>query len=317
MIVNAVLTSLLLASAPTKLAAPGFDLIDVDRRRGEFAAQFFVQQLAREGQFAIIAPDQVAATLGLARQRQLLGCGDEDNSCIAEIAGALNVDALVLGSIAKVPDGYAVTVKVSSARNGTTLAGAGSRIDGDERELLDWLSTAAGSIARSLRDPASPTASVVSTEPQHRIEVSAPFVSLEYSYRIAPKLWVAIRGGAQWGISPPYRGPSGTARGDVGYFGSSRNYVGAVLMRHRSTARLGWGWGAFGGLQGGFTQVRDRDLSRYLGPGLVLGVEGGVAGARVGVEAHLHWPGFFTGTGSFATGPSLVLLPTVSYGVSF
>ena len=51
----------------------------------------------REQGFEVITPADIAAALGLERQRQLLGCSE--SSCLAELGGALGVDYVCRGTV--------------------------------------------------------------------------------------------------------------------------------------------------------------------------------------------------------------------------
>ena len=57
----------------------------------------------RYGFVPVTSSKDVQAIVGLDRQKQLLGCGTQ--SCSAELAGALSVDAPLFGSVAKAGSG--------------------------------------------------------------------------------------------------------------------------------------------------------------------------------------------------------------------
>src|SRR5881275_2813995 len=84
---------------PLKLAVPGLSVVDVDPQRTSFLAEHLAQQLSDEGAQVVSAQD-LAVMLGLDRQRQLMGC--TGGKCITELTGALGVDGLVTGSVARV-----------------------------------------------------------------------------------------------------------------------------------------------------------------------------------------------------------------------
>lgn len=54
----------------------------------------------REHGLKVMTGRDIGAVLGLERQKQLLGCMDDSTSCSAELAGALGVGALVVGTVA-------------------------------------------------------------------------------------------------------------------------------------------------------------------------------------------------------------------------
>jgi hypothetical protein len=57
----------------------------------------------------LITQDEIAALLGLERQKSLLGCGDD--KCMAEVGGALGVDRLVTGRLSKVGETWLFNLK--------------------------------------------------------------------------------------------------------------------------------------------------------------------------------------------------------------
>lgn len=61
--------------APLKVAAPGFNVINLEARLGEFYTEHTAQQLKLLG-LEVITVREIASMLGLERQRQLLGCSE-------------------------------------------------------------------------------------------------------------------------------------------------------------------------------------------------------------------------------------------------
>lgn len=82
-----------------------------------------------------IAPDDIRALLEKETEKQLLGC--EDDSCLAEIGGMLGADVLVKGRVAKIEEGYSVTLNSVDARRATPLAHISEVWGGESIGLLD------------------------------------------------------------------------------------------------------------------------------------------------------------------------------------
>src|SRR6185295_5852068 len=97
-------------SLPVRLASPGFSLVGLSDQKGALFVEHLNKQLELRG-VSVTGKNDIAALLGLERQKQLLGCSDEQASCLAELAGALGVDGLLTGSLGKVGNGYVVEVK--------------------------------------------------------------------------------------------------------------------------------------------------------------------------------------------------------------
>ena len=144
---------LLAAAPPEKLAALGFSRANVDEGVADVAADHFARQLGLQG-FSVTTGKDLAAVIGVERQKQLLGCADADSSCLAELSNALGVDAVVTGSLGRFGSRYTVNVKATAAKDGSSL-GVFSAEVGSEDELPATLSRAAREIAVQLRPSAS------------------------------------------------------------------------------------------------------------------------------------------------------------------
>ncbi|MBK7859850.1 MAG: hypothetical protein IPJ65_14750 [Archangiaceae bacterium] len=140
---------LIIAAAPQKLAAVGFSHANVAESVAEVASDHFAQQLSGQG-FRVVTAKELAALIGIERQKQLLGCADSDSSCLAELTNALGTDALVTGSIGRFGARFTVNIRVTAATDGAALAVFSSEV-GSEDELPATLSRAAADIAGQLR----------------------------------------------------------------------------------------------------------------------------------------------------------------------
>ena len=148
------------AAAATQLAAPGFQLVNIDPKMGEFYSDHFAQQLTLRG-LRVTTRNEIAAVLGLERQKALMGCEEAARSCLAELAGAIGADGIITGSLAKLDSGsYVMNVKIVSGGDARPL-GAWAGKAKDQDGVVDWLTDtaerAAGEVSRSLgRETASP-----------------------------------------------------------------------------------------------------------------------------------------------------------------
>ena len=114
--------AVLLAASPNpiKLASPGLSGMNVTPEMLAFVTDHVNQQLALEG-LDVLSSAQVAAVIGLERQKQLLGCSSDTN-CMAEIANALGVDGLVVGTIARLGDTFQLDLRVAASTDARNLA---------------------------------------------------------------------------------------------------------------------------------------------------------------------------------------------------
>jgi len=110
-----------LAAVPElKVATTTFTHVGLTDEKAAFFTEYLSARLAQADGVAVTSPKDIAAVLGMERQRQLMGCDDASN-CIAELAGAMGVDAIVTGQIAKVGEKLQLTVKVVAAQTGRPL----------------------------------------------------------------------------------------------------------------------------------------------------------------------------------------------------
>lgn len=141
-----VLAATLSASTPQKIASTGWSSVKVDPELTAFYADTFAKELRAKGLVVITAAD-IAAVLGLERQRQLMGC--TESGCSAELGNALGADALITGTLAKLDGTLNATLRVISTNDGRVLAEETVRAEGEER-FLRRLAEAAASIADTL-----------------------------------------------------------------------------------------------------------------------------------------------------------------------
>jgi hypothetical protein len=165
---TAALLSAFVAHAEMKLASPGLTYTNIDPSLGDAIIDRFVTQLGEAGPFKITTAKDIAQVVGLERQKQLMGCSDAtSSSCLAELAGALGVDAIISGSLAKIGTGYTITLRVVKSSDGSQLATASMRVKSED-ELQDWLESEAKVLAAQIRGgPAStgPAAVTSSSSP--------------------------------------------------------------------------------------------------------------------------------------------------------
>ncbi|MCU0697153.1 MAG: hypothetical protein MUC96_11530 [Myxococcaceae bacterium] len=76
-------------------------------------------ELGRDSRLKVITSADVATLLGLERQKQLLGCSEE--SCVAELTGALGAAYVVSGALARVDDVVRLDLQVLSTAKGAAV----------------------------------------------------------------------------------------------------------------------------------------------------------------------------------------------------
>jgi hypothetical protein len=97
-----------------------------------------VGELRRSPGVSVMTDADVAAVIGVERQRQLLGCSD--SSCLTEIGGALGVDRIVHGSVGRVGGSLVVNLTSIDPAAGRPVASVSERLKGGSDEaFLDAL----------------------------------------------------------------------------------------------------------------------------------------------------------------------------------
>jgi TolB-like protein len=133
-----VLFPVLLAAGPQKLAA-----MDIQAREGvtpglaQIVTDAVVLEIRRRARdMTVIASEDLRNLMGFETQKQKLGC--QEMACLAEIGGALGVDQLVVGSLAKLGSSYILDLRLIDARHAKVLVEANERLKSKaQEELLD------------------------------------------------------------------------------------------------------------------------------------------------------------------------------------
>jgi uncharacterized protein (TIGR03382 family) len=109
--------------------------LGVEPKLAELVTDALVAELADRGLQTITSKD-VETALGFERQKTMLGCGDD--TCLAEIAGALGADRVVSGDIAQVRELTVFSVQLFNTRTGAVEKRFHERMSGGEAaDLLD------------------------------------------------------------------------------------------------------------------------------------------------------------------------------------
>jgi hypothetical protein len=131
--------SLVLAVEPTaelKIAAPGLNTSGMEAS----VAAPLTDHLARAFKgVRVITPRDISVLLGLERQKQLLGCGEESSECMAELGNALGVQGVLVGDLVKLGKTMQINARIIDPLTGRQLAAASERVNTEE-EIFDALS---------------------------------------------------------------------------------------------------------------------------------------------------------------------------------
>lgn len=143
------LALLVLAAIPS-LGVPGLTPVDVPPERVAFFEDHLIQELSNQN-LKVMSGRDVAALLGVERQKQLVGCSE--SSCAIELANALGVGAILLGSIARLDGILIADVRVLESGTGKRLAAHSVRANSDSA-FLEKLDELARVLAKQLNPEA-------------------------------------------------------------------------------------------------------------------------------------------------------------------
>ncbi len=119
--------SLLLSVAPS-VAVPGLTGAGLEAGEVDLYGTLLASGLRERG-LKVITAEDMAAMLGMDRQRALLGCA---TTCSAEFAAALGTDGILLGRVGRLGAGYTLSARVLSAKDAEVLAEATETATGPE-----------------------------------------------------------------------------------------------------------------------------------------------------------------------------------------
>ena len=119
---------------PTKttrrLAVYELDAAGIDPRIARVLTDSVVAEVRKLQRTVVVGMDEIRAMLDLEASKQIMGCLDD--SCLAEIAEALGVDGIIIGSVAIVGDGTTFGLKHIDQGTATTLGQSTRRIEGTD-----------------------------------------------------------------------------------------------------------------------------------------------------------------------------------------
>ena len=142
--------TLVLTAAPVSIAVPGVGCVGMPPALCDSFVDRFVAVASETGKLRVVTQRDIVQLIGLERQRQLLGCGEDGKSeCLAELAGALGVDSLLSMSLTRSDPYFVVTARVIRARDGSIWTTATERVE-REGELFDKIDSIARRFAVAL-----------------------------------------------------------------------------------------------------------------------------------------------------------------------
>jgi hypothetical protein len=137
--------------APAAGEVPSVLVLPLEPKNGtrqdvaELATAILVGRLRAVPGVRIVSYDEVENAMTQEQRRMMAGC--ESVGCAAEIAGALNVDQIVLGALGRMGKSYVLSLSRIQARSASPLGTAVRRFDGaTEDTLVDEIARAAADL---------------------------------------------------------------------------------------------------------------------------------------------------------------------------
>ena len=146
--------AILLIAAPDK---PGVAALNIAAERGvdeslvKILTDALLSQLKSSERFAsVIGSSDIQAMISMEQQKQVLGC-DED-SCLAQLGGALGVPYLVTGSLGNVGGRFMLNLKLLQVED-ARVAERVTRVYKDEGAMVDGLHAAVAALIKGVSPP--------------------------------------------------------------------------------------------------------------------------------------------------------------------
>jgi hypothetical protein len=127
-----------------KLGALGLSGLGIPADKLQYYSDHLAQRLSVSG-VRVVTQAELAALIGLERQKELLGCANDSGTCNAEIAAALGVDGIVTGSLGFHGEEFQLDIKVIATGDKPPLSVYSQR--GPTKALLDEIDLAAWQVA--------------------------------------------------------------------------------------------------------------------------------------------------------------------------
>jgi hypothetical protein len=121
---------------PIRVAVTDLSLSDVDEKVARVVYESLLAELRKLSRASVIGMDEIRAMLDLEAQKQAVGC-ESDESCLADIAGALGADVLVIGTLAKVGEQHVFGLRRIDQRSASVAGGVSKQMAaGNGEEFL-------------------------------------------------------------------------------------------------------------------------------------------------------------------------------------
>jgi len=167
----------LLLIALGSVAQPRVAVLDVVGRGGvapdllqAISEDVLVEVRAQSRGLKVIGAEEIRSLMGLAREKQKLGCLDV--SCLVEVGGALGAEQVVIGTLGRVGQVYLLSLKRVDVRRAQVLQTASAQLsDKKDEALLVSVRRLVGSLFAVPNADLDPSLALAETESESQPEV--------------------------------------------------------------------------------------------------------------------------------------------------
>lgn len=126
----------------------------ISQEQMDALSDMMANEIRGRGGFRVIGKSDIRATLQMMEDKTALGCSDD--SCIAELGGALGVRWVVVGNVSLFGKTYLLNLKLLDVEAVKVAWSTSIKVGGGEDKLLDALSGAATDMLAKVFDAAPP-----------------------------------------------------------------------------------------------------------------------------------------------------------------
>ena len=112
----------------------------IAKERVDALSDLLATEIRKIGRHKVISSEDILSLLKVEEHKVLAGCTDD--SCLAEIGGALGAGLIVVGNIGRFGDAYLLNLKLLDVANVKAVSRLSKKIKGGEEDLIDALSMA-------------------------------------------------------------------------------------------------------------------------------------------------------------------------------
>ena len=136
----------------------------VSKERASALTDVVTQELMQRSGCSVLSRSDIRAMLSFEAEKQLMGC--ENDSCMAELGGALGVENLITGKISKINDSSLISLRETALKTSKVLRRATDSFTGEDDETIAFMAWLARKLV--VDDPA-----IVGPRPTARPKVVA------------------------------------------------------------------------------------------------------------------------------------------------